>query len=176
MNWAIYQSFSRIPLGIAVTIEFIGPLTLAVLGSRRARDVVWVLLAGTGVALLGFQRSGIDLLGVAYALLAGAAWAGVIVAAFAWALSRSGADRAGTFAGALSAVLALATLARMASVAAGWPQSPTLAESLAWWPVVGWLAASAPPGILTSWPRSLADNIRNTLSSGPSANSCSWLC
>ena len=46
MNWAIYQSFSRIPLGIAVTIEFIGPLTLAVLGSRHARDLVWVLLAG----------------------------------------------------------------------------------------------------------------------------------
>ena len=38
MNWAIYQSFSRIPLGIAVTVEFIGPLTLAVLGSRRALD------------------------------------------------------------------------------------------------------------------------------------------
>ena len=48
MNWAIYQSFSRIPLGIAVTIEFIGPLTLAVVGSRRARDLVWVLLAGVG--------------------------------------------------------------------------------------------------------------------------------
>ena len=42
MNWAIYQSFARIPLGLAVTIEFIGPLTLAVLGSRRARDLVWV--------------------------------------------------------------------------------------------------------------------------------------
>ena len=44
MNWAIYQSFARIPLGIAVTIEFIGPLTLATLGSRRARDFIWVLL------------------------------------------------------------------------------------------------------------------------------------
>ena len=52
MNFAIYQSFSRIPLGIAVTIEFIGPLTLAVLGSRRTRDVLWVLLAGAGVVLL----------------------------------------------------------------------------------------------------------------------------
>ena len=79
MNWAIYQSFSRIPLGIAVTIEFIGPLTLAVLGSRRARDLAWVVLAGLGVALLGFQRSGLDLLGVAYALLAGAAWASYIL-------------------------------------------------------------------------------------------------
>ncbi|KQV65907.1 transporter [Nocardioides sp. Root122] len=79
MNWAIYQSFSRIPLGIAVTIEFIGPLTLAVLGSRHARDVVWVLLAGAGVALLGLERTDLDVLGVAYALLAGAAWAAYIL-------------------------------------------------------------------------------------------------
>ena len=42
MNWAIYQSFARIPLGIAVTIEFVGPLTLAVIGSRRPRDLIWV--------------------------------------------------------------------------------------------------------------------------------------
>ena len=49
MNWSIYQSFARIPLGLAVTIEFIGPLTLAVIGSRRARDLVWVALAGLGV-------------------------------------------------------------------------------------------------------------------------------
>ncbi len=79
MNWAIYQSFSRIPLGIAVTIEFIGPLTLAVVGSRHARDVVWVLLAGGGVVLLGLQPADLDVLGVAYALLAGAAWAAYIL-------------------------------------------------------------------------------------------------
>ena len=55
MNWAIYQSFARIPLGVAVTIEFVGPLALAVLGSRRARDLLWVLLAGAGVSLLGLD-------------------------------------------------------------------------------------------------------------------------
>lgn len=79
MNWAIYQSFERIPLGLAVTIEFVGPLALAVLGSRRARDLVWVVLAGLGVALLGFERADLDLLGVLFALLAGAAWAAYIL-------------------------------------------------------------------------------------------------
>jgi len=79
MNWGIYQAFSRIPLGIAVTIEFIGPLTLAVLGSRHARDLVWVLLAGAGVVLLGFHPSGLDPVGVGCALLAGGAWAAYIL-------------------------------------------------------------------------------------------------
>ncbi len=79
MNWAIYQSFARIPLGIAVTIEFVGPLTLAVLGSRRARDLAWVVLAGLGVALLGFERGHLTLAGVLFALLAGAAWATYIL-------------------------------------------------------------------------------------------------
>ena len=85
---------------------------------------------------------------VAAQLVAGAAWSGVIVAAFAWALARGRGDRSGAFAGALSAVLALATLARMASVAAGWPSSAALGQALAWWPMAGWLAASA--GVVAS--------------------------
>ena len=79
MNLAIYQSFSRIPLGIAVTLEFIGPLTLAVAGSRRARDLGWVGLAGVGVVLLGVERADLDIVGVLFALLAGAAWAAYIL-------------------------------------------------------------------------------------------------
>ena len=79
MNWAIYQSFARIPLGIAVTIEFVGPLAIAVIGSRRARDLVWVALAGIGVALLGFEPEGVNLPGVLFALLAGASWAAYIL-------------------------------------------------------------------------------------------------
>jgi inner membrane transporter RhtA len=74
MNWAIYESFARIPLGIAVTIEFLGPLGLAVAGSRRARDLAWVALAAAGVGLLGVERGDLTVAGVAFALLAGAAW------------------------------------------------------------------------------------------------------
>jgi len=114
MNWAIYQSFSRIPLGIAVTIEFVGPLTLAVLGSRRARDVVWVALAGAGVALLGFQRTDLDLLGAAYALLAGAAWAAYIL------LSASTGRRWAGFDGlAVASVIAAAGMTLPALLTAG---------------------------------------------------------
>jgi inner membrane transporter RhtA len=79
MNWAFYQSFARIPLGVAVTIEFVGPLTLAVIGSRRPRDLLWVLLAGLGVVLLGFDRTALNLAGVLFALLAGAMWAAYIL-------------------------------------------------------------------------------------------------
>jgi inner membrane transporter RhtA len=79
MNWAIYQSFARIPLGIAVTIEFLGPLAVAVLGSRRPRDLIWVGLAAAGVVLLGLSPGDVTLAGVLFALLAGAAWAGYIL-------------------------------------------------------------------------------------------------
>lgn len=114
MNWAIYQSFSRIPLGIAVTIEFIGPLTLAVLGSRHARDVVWVLLAGLGVALLGLERTDLDVLGVAYALLAGAAWAAYIL------LSASTGRRWAGFDGlAVASIVAAAGMTLPALLTAG---------------------------------------------------------
>ncbi|UAL28924.1 EamA family transporter [Nocardioides rotundus] len=79
MNWSIYQSFARIPLGIAVTIEFIGPLLVAVGGSRRPRDLLWVILAGLGVAALGAEPGDVTLPGVLFALLAGAAWAAYIL-------------------------------------------------------------------------------------------------
>ncbi len=80
MNLAIYESFARIPLGVAVTLEFIGPLTVALVGSRRARDLVWVALAGAGVVLLGAERADLDPVGVLAALVAGAAWAAYILA------------------------------------------------------------------------------------------------
>ena len=80
MNFSIYQSFARIPLGVAVTIEFLGPLAVAVAGSRHRRDVGWVMLAGTGVVLLTQGGHGqLNLAGVLFAGLAGACWAAYIV-------------------------------------------------------------------------------------------------
>ena len=74
MNLSFYTALHRIPLGIAVTFEFIGPLAVAVSGSRRAIDVLWVLLAAAGiVAMSRGSTHGLDVLGVFFALLAGAA-------------------------------------------------------------------------------------------------------
>lgn len=79
MNISIYQAFDRIPLGVAVTIEFLGPLSVAVLGSRRKLDLVWTGLAGLGVLLLGRLDGGLNWVGVGFALLAAACWAGYIL-------------------------------------------------------------------------------------------------
>ncbi|MGH2713190.1 MAG: EamA family transporter [Thermoleophilaceae bacterium] len=80
MNLAFYASLDRIPLGIAVTFEFVGPLGVAVFGSRRPRDLLWVGLAAAGILLLsGFGGSDLDALGVGLALLAGACWAAYIL-------------------------------------------------------------------------------------------------
>jgi len=80
MNFSIYQSFARIPLGVAVTIEFLGPLAVAVVGSRHLRDLGWVALATIGVVLLTRGGHGhLDVTGVLFAGLAGACWAAYIV-------------------------------------------------------------------------------------------------
>lgn len=80
MNFSIYQSFSRIPLGVAVTIEFLGPLAVAIGASRRPRDGLWALLAGAGVVLLARGGTGsLDPVGIGFALLAGACWAAYIL-------------------------------------------------------------------------------------------------
>ncbi len=91
MNFSIYQAFARIPLGIAVTIEFLGPLGVAIAASRRLIDLTWVVLAATGVTLLGTAGVSVarlgaadtghasqfatELTGVIFALVAAAAWA-----------------------------------------------------------------------------------------------------
>ena len=81
MNLLFYQALVRIPLGLAVSLEFVGPLAVAIVGSRRALDVVWVVVAMAGIALIvPFQADGaIDPVGVIFALLTGACWAAYIV-------------------------------------------------------------------------------------------------
>lgn len=79
MNWSFYQSISRIPIGVAVTIEFLGPLAVAIASSRRRSDFVWAGLAALGVALLGGLPDHLDPVGGLYAALAGAAWAGYLL-------------------------------------------------------------------------------------------------
>jgi len=93
MNYSIYQSFARIPLGVAVTIEFLGPLAVAVGSSRRPVDLLWVALAAGGVVLLtrggtslaagarpgGLPGLSVQATGIGFGLLAAACWAAYIV-------------------------------------------------------------------------------------------------
>jgi inner membrane transporter RhtA len=82
MNLLIYRAFARIPIGIAVSIEVMGPLAVVLLSSRRARDFVWVACAGFGLWLLLPLRAGVGALdpaGVAYAAGAAFCWALYIV-------------------------------------------------------------------------------------------------
>ncbi len=81
MNWSFYEALNRLPLGVAVTIEFVGPLSVAVAGSRRALDVIWVVLAGGGVVLLATrgETGEVDAFGVLLALCAGGCWASYIL-------------------------------------------------------------------------------------------------
>jgi inner membrane transporter RhtA len=80
MNLSFYEAIDRIPLGVAVTIEFAGPLTVGVLGSRRLRDLVWVTLAAAGILLLADLGGGhIDMSGAGLALFAGVCWGSYIL-------------------------------------------------------------------------------------------------
>ena len=83
MNFAFYSALERIPLGVAVTLEFTGPLGVAVAGSRRLLDLLWVVLAAAGILLLAplnlFGGVDLDPVGVALALLAGTLWGSYIL-------------------------------------------------------------------------------------------------
>jgi inner membrane transporter RhtA len=135
MNFSIYQAFSRIPLGVAVTIEFLGPLAVAVAGSRHLRDVGWVVLAAAGVVLLTEGGHGhLDLIGVLFAAVAGACWAAYIV------LSKATGRRFPGSAGLAIAMLVAGILITPPAVVAG--------GSAMFQPAV--LATGAAIGILSS--------------------------
>lgn len=75
MNLSFYEAIARIPLGVTVAIEFLGPMTVAVCTTRRARDFLWIALALTGVALLTPEVGrGLDRAGVGFAVIAGTGW------------------------------------------------------------------------------------------------------
>jgi inner membrane transporter RhtA len=114
MNWAFYESIARIPLGVAVTIEFVGPLAVAAFGSRRPRDLVWVGMAAVGIAMFGVGPTRIDVVGFGLALFAGACWALYIVSTAA-----TGRRWAGVEGLAVATAIATLAIAPFAVVTAG---------------------------------------------------------
>jgi inner membrane transporter RhtA len=123
MNLLFYSAISRIPLGLAVTVEFVGPLGVAVFGSRKAVDVLWVVLAGAGIALITpwTAGSGVDPVGVLLAFAAGCCWAAYIV--LGGRLSRllpgGAAVSTGMLVGALTAVPIAAAMGGFAHLTPG---------------------------------------------------------
>jgi inner membrane transporter RhtA len=81
MNLSFYGAISHASVGIVVAIEFLGPLAIAVMGTRRAIDLIWIVLAGGGVALLAGPSSSVSGLGLALSLVAAASWAAYLLLA-----------------------------------------------------------------------------------------------
>jgi inner membrane transporter RhtA len=123
MSLVFYASLARIPLGLAVTVEFIGPLSVAVFGSRRRIDAVWVVLAGAGIALITpwAPGSGVDPIGIAFAFAAGVGWALYIVLGkrLSQRLSGRAAVASGMLVAAIVAVPFAAVAGGFAHVTAG---------------------------------------------------------
>jgi inner membrane transporter RhtA len=135
VNLFFYAALDRLPLGITVTLEFVGPLGVAIAGSRRPRDVVWVVLAAAGILLLSDGGGeGVDALGVALALTAGFFWGAYIVLS-----DRVGALAPGVGGATMAAVLSAVLVAPLGIVQGG-------AEILD--PAV--LAAGAAVGVLST--------------------------
>lgn len=116
MNLCFYEALDRIPLGLAVTFEFVGPLGVAIAGSRRALDFAWVGLAAGGILLIASPGTGgeLDAVGVVFALLAGGAWAAYILLS-----ARTGRVFPGGVGLALAMCVAAVLLAPVGIAAAG---------------------------------------------------------
>lgn len=108
VNLFFYAALDRLPLGITVTLEFVGPLGVALFGSRRRRDLLWALLAAIGIVLLSGGTGGrsVDVLGVVLALTAGAFWAAYILQS-----ARVGALEPGVRGATLAALISAALVA-----------------------------------------------------------------
>lgn len=80
MNMVFYMAIERIPIGLGVTLEFVGPLLLAIFSSKKAIDFIWIVLAAIGITLIApWTSNGLNLIGVLLALLAGGFWAAYII-------------------------------------------------------------------------------------------------
>ena len=86
MNSMFYEAIARIPVGIVITIEFLGPLAVAILGSRHVQDFIWVALAAAGVVILGVTPTHLTLAGVLFSLGAAVCWASYIL--LGWRVAR----------------------------------------------------------------------------------------
>lgn len=136
VNLFFYAALDRLPLGITVTLEFVGPLGVALFGSRRRRDIVWALLAAVGIVLLsdGTGGQGVDALGVVLALTAGFFWGAYILLS-----ARVGALAPGPGGATLAAVISAAMVAPLGIAQGG---TDLLAAST--------LAAGAAVGVLST--------------------------
>lgn len=134
MNLSFYESVGRLDLGTAVTIEFLGPLSIALATSRRVIDFACAVAAGIGVYLLAGSTADLDVVGVILAGIAGASWAAYILVARTVAARFKGVEGL-----SIASVVALAIIAPAALVVVDY--------SLIDWRVLGLLVAT---GILCS--------------------------
>jgi inner membrane transporter RhtA len=159
MNISFYHAIHRIPLGIAVAIEFFGPLTVALVGSRRPRDVIWVGLALLGIlALTHGSTHGIDALGVMFALIAAGMWAGYI-----WLNARLG--RTFQDGSGLALAVCIAALAALPDGVAEGGASLLRPHSLIIGVVIGLLSSAIPYSFENEALRRIATNVFGVLMS-----------
>ena len=159
MNLSFYEAIRRIPLGIGVTIEFIGPLAVAVAGTRRRLDFLWVVLAVVGIiALMRGDAHGIDALGAGLALVAGCMWGAYILVNAR--VGRAFADGAG-----LTLAMCVASLAALpAGVIEGGSHLFAL-HSLAVGAAVGMLSSAIPYSLEMEALRRIATSVFGVLMS-----------
>jgi inner membrane transporter RhtA len=159
MNLVFYLAIREVPLGVAVTVEFVGPLTVALVQTRRGRDLAWVVLAAAGVSLLGLDGGGsVPLGGLALALLAGMFWAGYILASARVGSLLPGLD------GLAVALLVAAALA-LPFGAAGAVRALTDGSALAAGVAVALLSSVVPYGLEVTALRSLPTRVFGVLMS-----------